>query len=117
MSSKNLTKITQSIIANQVALDFNDQIKHTNYYKKNLKNKLNLLLKELIPLEKKEFDLFYENSEQACVDCYECQREMIKELSSLEFWHFDNIRQLIIAYKKDPKSLQGIVRKINKSNN
>lgn len=109
-----LTKITQSIIANQVALDFNEQIKHTNYYKRSLKNKLNLLLKELIPLEKKEFDLFYENAEQACSDCHEAQRNMITELSSLEFYHFDNVRQIIIAYKKDPKSIEGIVKKINK---
>ena len=38
-----LTKISQSIIANQIAYDFNHEIKFTQYYKQDLKQKLNQL--------------------------------------------------------------------------
>ena len=38
-----LTKISQSIIANQIAYDLNHEIKFTQYYKQDLKQKLNQL--------------------------------------------------------------------------
>ena len=44
--------ITHSIIANQLALNHNESLKHTPIYKQTLKNKLNTLLKELYVYEK-----------------------------------------------------------------
>ena len=60
------TKVTQSIIANQIALNLNEAIKHTNYYKQKLKQYLNLLLPELIKSEK-EYDLFFDTEEETSV--------------------------------------------------
>ena len=51
-------KITHSIIANQLALNHNESLKHTPIYKQALKNKLNNLLSELVKYEK-DYDEFF----------------------------------------------------------
>lgn len=111
---KTLTAITSSIIANQIAYDLNHEIRFTGYYKHNLKNALNRLLPLLKKAEQQEFDKFFDTQEKATNELYQAQTEMIAEISQLGIIHFQNITEIIRAYKKSPKSIQGIINKINK---
>lgn len=112
---KTLTAITQSIIANQIAYDLNHEIKFTGYYKHDLKNALNRLMPILKKAEQNEFDNFFNKEENPTNELYDAQDEMIKAISSLGIIHFKNIAEIVRAYEKDPKSINGIVNKINKS--
>jgi len=104
-------KITHSIIVNQITLNNNEAIKHTNYYKRGLKNKLNLLLSELVTHEP-EYDAFFEKEEEGCSKVYEVYDEYIKAVASVPIWYSQDVTRLIEAFKKDPKSIEGIVNKI-----
>ena len=53
---KQTETLTGSVILNQLALFYNEQLKYTKFYKKELKNSLNRTVKELIKAEKNEFD-------------------------------------------------------------
>lgn len=105
------TKITQSIIANQIALNLNEGIKHTNYYKQKLKQYLNLLLPELIKSEK-DYDLFFDSEEETSVSVYNVYEEYIKAIASVPVYDCQNITLIIEAYKKDPKKIEQTVTKI-----
>ena len=107
-------KITHSIIANQLALNHNEAVKHTPYYKQNLKNKINLLLPELIKAEK-EYDDFFDKLEDSTSEVYEAYDEFIKAIASVPIWDCRNMTAMILAYKEDPKSIEGIVNKILKN--
>ena len=54
--NKTIEKITKSIILSQMACNALEDIKHTKYYRKDLKNRLNLAVKELIKAEEKELN-------------------------------------------------------------
>lgn len=109
-----LTKISQSIIANEVALDFNDQITRTNYHKRKLKHHLKATQVELAKAEKEEYDKVFGIAEKASSILYATMQTMVNEISSLGLYEFANITDLVRAYKKDPKSIAGIANKINR---
>lgn len=107
--------LSQSIIANQIANNFNHELKGTKYYKHKLKSALNLVQKELILAEATEYDALFDHNPEVTTEIYEIMERTIKELSSIGLFHFDSITEIIKAYKKDPNSIQGIVNKINRS--
>lgn len=107
--------IAQSIVANEIALDFNHKIKHTVYYKQKLKNVLNAVQVELTIAERKEYDLIFKVAEKESCNTYQATKEMVEEICSLGLINFDNITTILKAFKKDPASINGIVNKINKS--
>lgn len=109
------TKVVQSIIANQIALDFMRDIQGTQFFVKTLKQKVKMAQAELEKAEIHHFEnLFLENEEFAASEVFVKQREMVKEIAALGIMHFENITHMVRAYKKDPSSIQGIVNKINR---
>lgn len=106
-------KITHSVIASQIALNKLEAIKHTPYYKRELKKRLNLVLPELIKAEK-DYDEFFNNIEGSTVEVYEAYESYVEAIASVPIWDCRNITAMIAAYKKDPHSIQGIVNKINR---
>ena len=104
-------KVTHSIIVNQIALNNNEAVKHTRFYKQGLKNKLNLLLSELVKHEP-EYDKFFNSEEESTSKVYEAYDNYIKAVASVPIWDCENMTRLIEAFKKDPKSIEGIVNKI-----
>lgn len=106
-------KITHAIIANQIALNNNEAIKHTQYYKKELKQKLNLLMPELIKAEK-DYDEFFNKIEDSTSEVYAVYSDFVKAIASVPIWECKNLTLIIQAYNKDPKSIEGIVKKILK---
>lgn len=111
---KVLTKITQSIIANEVAYNFNHDIKFTPYYKHQLKKYFRLLETELIKAQKTEFDVMFDKEEGITDEVHEKMAEMIREISSVGLFDFENITNIVRAYKSSPNSINGIVNKILK---
>lgn len=105
--------ITHSIIINQIALNHMHNLKHTEFYKREFKQKLNLFLPELIKCEP-EYDAFFEAVEDSTSHVYDVYNNYIKEVASVPIWDCENIAMIIKAYKKDQKSIEGICKKILK---
>lgn len=109
-----VTKISQSILANQIAYNFLFEIEQTKYNKRRLKMLLKQINEELKKAEKTEYDLLYDKKESATRETYAAMEEMVKEISELGLFHFDNIKEIIRAYKKNPASVMGIAKKLNR---
>lgn len=106
-------RITHAIIANQIALNYNEAIKHTPFYKQKLKMKMNQLLPELIRAEA-DYDEFWAALLKETQEVTEAFDEFVKTISSVPIWDCRNVSAIIKAYQKDPASIEGIVKKINK---
>lgn len=111
MEESTVHKITHAIISNQIALHHNEELKHTPFYKKDLKHKLNQLLPLLIR-EEKEFDNFWEQVEDQTDEVYKVYSDFITAICSVPIWDAANITAMIEAYKQSPKQIEGIVNKI-----
>lgn len=112
---KLVVKVSESIIANQIALYKNERIKGTNRYKGMLKNRLNFVIQELVEAETLEFDKLFEAAEIQAKEAYIVTDTLIEELSALGMNHYQNIRLIIEAYRIDPNSICGIANKIKKN--
>ncbi len=110
---KRLTKIAQSIIANQIAYDFNHELKFTNVYRHKLKKYLNLLLPELKKCEFQGYDKLANVEEEHTINVYEAMENFLNELKGMMIFDLPYLTEIIKAYKKNPKRLEGIVNKIN----
>ena len=106
-------KITHAIVVNEIAKNANYEIKFTPFYKGILKNRLNQLLPELYKCET-DYDSFFNKVEESTSVVYDVYDTYLKAVASIPIWECQNITSIIEAYKKDPKSIQGIVNKILK---
>lgn len=104
-------KITHAIVINEIAKNANHEIKFTPFYKGILKNRLNQLLPELYKCEP-DYDAFFNSVEESTSFVYDVYDAYLKSVASIPIWECQNITSIIEAYKKDPKSIQGIVNKI-----
>ena len=102
-----------AIIINQLALDHNEKLKHTPFFKHNLKQKLNAAIKELIKCESKEFDMIFDESSSEVSTVYERAKTTIEMISEGSFVQMVEVGDILKAYKKDRKSIEGIIKKIN----
>lgn len=110
--NKTIEKITKSIILSQMACNALEDIKHTKYYKKELKNRLNLAVKELIKAEETEFDLIYEAAAESTDQISANIMAFIEVLMKERFTDSVSLMSIIIAYKINPKAIGGIADKI-----
>lgn len=109
---ENTPKIIRAVIANFVALHFNEEIKHTDYYKGNLKKFLRPAIIQLQKSERKDFDLL-DNAESELLDFISSnQIEFIKHIVDKPFTEMAILQNMIVAYRKDPKRIEGIVNKV-----
>lgn len=115
MSSVSFDKVTQSIIANQLALNCNEALKYTGYYKKELKAHLNKTIPLLIKAESEEFDKIFDSQPGAASDVYNVMDALVKEIAATSIPEYSSIIFLIQAYRKDPKSIKGIVNRVLKN--
>lgn len=113
-SEETIHKITHSIIANQIALNKNEALKHTPLFKKDLKHKLNQLLPILIR-EEKSFDDFFNSVEEQTVQVYEIYEQYIEAVASVPIWDASEMTAVIQAFKADKKSVLGIAKKVLKN--
>jgi len=105
-------KLTTTIMILQVALNNVDSLKHTNYYQKEIKKHINLLLPHLIKSEKEYFDKFFKFEEKSTDYVYQVHETFLKELANVPIYDMENIVTIIKAYNKDKKSIEGICNKV-----
>ena len=114
-SEKELRSIVGGIITSQLALDSNEQIKYTKYYKHSLKKALNVSIKALINAEKTGFDtLINSDIEKQAITVYDVLYLLIQEIISFDFPDYGDLIRVLRAYKADKKSIMGISKKILK---
>lgn len=107
-------KITHIIINAQILNNRLTDLNAQNVFKQNLKLKSKQFLAELIKVEKDWYDKFFDAKEQSTIDVYNVYENFINEVSKVPIWEMDNISKILEAYKKDPKSIEGITKKILK---
>lgn len=88
------------------------QIKHAGVGR--LKSKLKNLNSELIRLSEQHFDKLDSQAEQETNVIYDVTDDFIKLVSNVPVEHYTELQAIYKAYKKDPKSIIGIVKKIIK---
>ena len=104
-------KIVHAIMASAVCTHFLEEARHLPLFEKSLKNKVNLALKELLKASQ-YFEQLEEAKEDSAIDVHDTFWDFIKEISKVEIYNMDNMRLIIEAYRKDPKRLESIVKKI-----
>jgi len=107
-------KITTSVMSVQITLVQLEAIKHTPYYNKELKQKINLVLPLLIKAEQHHYDKFFESLSDSTDHVYQVFETFIKRISQVPIYDMENICYMIDAYDKDQKSMNGITNKILK---
>jgi len=118
MNQKTLENLTGCVLANFVALSYNEKIKHTQHYKHNLKRLLNPLIKELVKIEEKEFDLICQSDESSMLNISQNYIEFLELMTKGTFRDFVEIQNLVVANSIDSKRMQRIcIKIINDDNN
>lgn len=108
-------RINHIVIACQVLSYYITGMRADGWFKKILLKFVNNLIEKLKEVEWKYFDKMYGVEEEAAVVVYDTYDSYIATMSSVPIWEMSNIIELIRAYNSDPKSLEGIVRKINRN--
>lgn len=113
---KIIDTLSMSIITNQLALHYNEQLKYLgcNYYKHNLKKYLNLTIKELIKAEEKEFDKVESVGETISNQQFSNLQSSVEFLSKHGMVDFMFLNKVNMASNIDRNRLEGIVDKILK---
>jgi hypothetical protein len=106
------TVLAKSIIANQYALNQNDLLKGTKFYKANIKKSGNELITALINAEAKEFYKVMEVDATKVVETYKSIGEALNTLARAVFVDFEESTIVLKALAKDRKSMLGIAKKI-----
>ena len=110
---KLIENLTASIICNQLALHYNEQIKpFPALYKHNLKKYINLTIKELIKAENKEFDVVFNESEDVTHQVSSNLQSYIDFMVQGGFTEFILLANIQVAYRKNPKAIEGIINKV-----
>lgn len=111
---KKMDYLTGAIISSQVTLNFYEKIKYTNFFRHGLKRALNFAIKELIKVESAEYDKIYEADDNQTGGITDNVTNTINLLTKDGFTAFVTIGSIYAAWKKDPKSIEGIAKKILK---
>lgn len=113
---KLLHKITHSIIASQIALTKLEDLKHTRFYKKELKMRLNMAIKELMKAESEDYDSFWNALLKETQEVTKIYETYINAISSIPIWDASEMTAVIEAFLLDRKSISGIAKKVLKQN-
>ena len=106
------TVLAKSIIANQYALNQNDILKGTQYYKGNIKKSGNELTTALINAESKEFVKVMNVDAAKVVQTYKDLDKALNTLARAVFVDFNEVDIILKALAKDRSSILGIAKKI-----
>jgi hypothetical protein len=106
------TVLAKSIIANQYALNQNDILKGTQYYKANIKKSGNELTTALINAEAKEFVKMMNVDATKVVETYKSIDKALNTLARAVFVDYSEVDMVLKALAKDRDSILGIAKKI-----
>ena len=109
-------QLTHIKILAEIQLNYLNDFKAENksFFTGSFKMFCNNFIKHLIRLEETYFDKSITNQEEAVTVCYDIMDAFLKDVSKVPVWDMQNISNIINAYQKDPKSIEGICKKILK---
>jgi DNA integrity scanning protein DisA with diadenylate cyclase activity len=110
------TALAKSIISSQFALHNNEILKHTQYYKADIKKYGKPFILALIRAEVKEFDKVDDVDSKRVAEIFESLDKILQTLSRAIFIDWEELDMIVKAYAKDPESMKGIAKKIMKKN-
>ena len=112
MKTKTLENLTASIVTNQLALHYNEQIKFTSHYKQNLKKCLKQTNNELVRAESKEFDLIFNHNDELTHQISSNLQTFIEVVVKDGFTDMMLLANMQLAWIKNPKAIEGIINKV-----
>lgn len=104
-------KLIAQILLNYLA-DFRADNNKQKFFSGTFKNFVNTFILKLSEIEAKYYDNALTKEEEATTVCYDVVDDFTKIVASVPVWEMRNIETIINAYNKDPKSIEGICRKI-----
>jgi hypothetical protein len=104
--------LLKSIMANQLALNCNEILKHSKFYKGNIKKYGKPYNLALIQAEAKEFDKIDEVDENRVDELFEITEKLLHTLSRAVNADWKELNDVIKAYAKSPESVLGISKKV-----
>ena len=107
-------RINHIVISAQVLSYYISEMKADNWFKNILLKFTNNFIIKLREVEWKYFDKMFEKESEAATVVYEVYDNYIKTISNVPIWEMQNVINILDAYNKDAKSIEGIVNKINR---
>lgn len=101
-----LAKLTQAIIANEVASYFNNELIDTPLYKQNLKFAINKLKPILVKNGVKEFDYLFAKNEEVSTELFDILLKLINKIASFEMYRFGEVLEVLEIYDEQFKATQ-----------
>jgi hypothetical protein len=108
------TALAKSIISSQFALHNNEILKHTTYFKSDVKKYGKPFILALIRAELKEFDKVDAVDSKRVAEVFESLDSLLQTLSRAVFADWEQLDKIIKAYAKSPESMIGLANKILK---
>lgn len=108
------TALAKSIISSQFALHNNEILKHTQYFKADVKKYGKPFILALIRAELKEFDKVDNVDSKRVTEIFESLDKVLQTLSRAIFIDWHELDNIIKAYAKSPESMNGLAKKILK---
>ena len=110
--NKQLENLTGAVILNQLALNYNESLIYTKFYKHRLKASLNLAIKELMRAEKNEFDKVWEVDPDYTDQVSNNVIMIMQEISKGGFTDMIMLGNIICAFQKDRKKLSQVIDEV-----
>lgn len=102
-------KLAESIISNQLSMNFNHEIRFTPWYKKEIKHFGNKLQEKLIEAEKHEYDKFFDAEENASIVLYESMDKLVKTIARIGLQNYGVLNDLLIKFENDQEMFKEIL--------
>jgi len=109
---KMIETITGSVLSSYVSLHYLESLKRYGMLRHKTKNLLNNTIKELQKIEEKEFERIYDADEKNTHIISSNLIEFFDVVMKDGFTSQMLLQNMIIAHKKDPKSIEGIINKV-----
>ena len=106
------TALAKSIISSQFALHNNEVLKHTEYFKSDVKKYGKPFILALIRAEIKEFNKVDNVDTKRVDEIFASIDNLLNTLSRAVFADWEELDKVIKAYAKDRDSIMGITNKI-----
>lgn len=108
-------KLSRAFMANQYAMNANDDllISAPEYFKRDLKRKYKSFIDEFRKHEN-EFDMLFDQVEDQTVSVYDKMELFFNAGAKIPIYEMENAAAVLEAFLIDPKSIEGVVKKIFK---
>jgi len=105
-------KVITGVLAMQISSNILTYLKSFKVFKNSTKMHINRAIDALKEVEIEHYDKFFEAKENETSGVYEVYENFIKVIAQVPIYDAENSLKMYEAYKKDPKSMEGITNKI-----